>query len=476
MSQVSNLFSPKPRLIAILLRYGNKFVKRCQSYLHAEEEAVELLISIESNWVKIETQIEIVKRIAAGLSKKLQDMQCHVLSQLEGKLKTAIVMIEQLRSEKRENKVAKMDKRKHDDMDITIMMAGLQGMKTSKKVKYVTKKNALYEIVHEIEKWQARYDPTWILIMQMSIGSIDEELHKEQKRPEHEQIPIIVAARGIRDAARATQDEKLVGRGPIWIDQIDLSPLRILHSPVQCSTVDDEKKTILIDTMVTDPAADPDRTAQAVRNLARILSEVDPSVFGLLKCRGVIKDAIENAAWSPCPNFHFIFEVPPDHTNPQSLRSLLLSGTSYPLDERLELAKRLTSSILFVHTVQFVHKNIRPETIIVFQNQHSCIGAPFLAGFEQFRVVDGHSGRVGDDQWQRNLCNSSFHLPPHGYTDESPARSSSISSRHKPSTVLRDAARYFQSGCCPSRNRLVDIIRALSLGGRIYIAHSKQHI
>ena len=96
------------------------------------------------------------------------------------------------------------------------------------------------------------------------------------------------------------------------------------------------------------------------------------------------------------------------HLGEFRLRTVLLSRTSYPLDERLDLAKRLTSSILFVHTVQFVHKNIRPETIIIFQNEHSHIGAPFLAGFEQFRVEDGNTYRVGDDMWQHNLCK----IPP----------------------------------------------------------------
>jgi hypothetical protein len=56
------------------------------------------------------------------------------------------------------------------------MMNGLGDMKTFSKMKYVSKKKALVEIVEEVEKWQARYDPSWILIMQMSSKHIDEEL------------------------------------------------------------------------------------------------------------------------------------------------------------------------------------------------------------------------------------------------------------------------------------------------------------
>ena len=355
----------------------------------------------------METQIGIVKRISADLSQPLQDMQCQILSQLEGKLKTATLMIEQLRSEKKANEYGQNGKQKGDDRDITAMMDGLRRMKASKKIKYVSKKKALYEVVHEIEKWQARYDPTWILIMQMSHRSIDKELHKEQTKAEREQIPIIVAAKGMRDAARAAQGENVVDRIPIWIDDLNLSPLQIPHSSVQHSLLHDEEEAILIDTVICNPAAHTGKTTQAVRNLARVLGEVEPATFSLLKCRGVIKITNEKclASWGPShSDFQFIFNIPPQHTNPQSLRTLLLSRASYPLDERLDLAKRLTSSILFVHTVRFVHKNIRPENIIIFQNQHSQIGAPFLAGFEQFRVEDGHTYRVGDDKWHQNLC------------------------------------------------------------------------
>lgn len=394
------------RLIAI--RYGNKFVKRCRNYLHAEEEAVELLVSIESNWVKMETQIEILKRIAGSLDKRLQDMQSQVLSQLEGKLKTASLIIEQMLSEKREIEKTKKDKWKHDDRDFATAIKGLGDMRASKKAKYVIKKSALYQIVDEIEKWQARYDPTWILIMQMSIGDIDESLHEQQKKLEHQQIPLIAAAKGIRDAARAIQDEKVEDRRPIWIDYLDLRPSSIPHSSVQLSTLQDAKESVLIDTMISNPAANVKKTVKEVRNLARVLAEVDPSTFGLLKCRGVIKVAKElSSLGSPSVDFKFILNIPPQLYNPRSLRTVLLSGTSYPLDERLKLAKRLTSSILFVHTVQFVHKNIRPETIIVFQNEYSDIGAPFLAGFEQFRLEDGNTYRAGDDIWEHNLCKSS---------------------------------------------------------------------
>lgn len=353
--------------------------------------------------MKMETQIKILKKIAPSINKEIQDMQSQILSQLEGKLKTASLTIEQLMKQNGEEQKAKKELWKHDDRGIGTMIKDLGDMTGLKKVKYTNKKASLIQIVDDIERWQVRYDPTWILIMQMSIGNIDEELDEQQKKPDKDQIPIVIAAKGIRDAIREGHKGKSQDQGPIWIDvdKFDLKPSLIPFSSIHMSLTD-WGNMVLVDTMISNPAANVTKTIKEVRNLARILTQVEPKIFGLLKCRGVIQ--LPRASPEPTIDFRFIFEVPRNLSNPQSLRAVLLAGNKYPLDERLELAKRLISSVLFVHTVQFVHKNIRPETIIIFENDASKIGAQFLAGFEQFRLEDGTTYRVGDGRWEYNLC------------------------------------------------------------------------
>lgn len=66
-----------------------------------------------------------MKKIALSLSRKLQEMQSHILSQLEGKLKTATLIIDQLRSEKSGIESAKNGNRKRDDRDIKPMLNGV---------------------------------------------------------------------------------------------------------------------------------------------------------------------------------------------------------------------------------------------------------------------------------------------------------------------------------------------------------------
>lgn len=240
----------------------------------------------------------------------------------------------------------------------------------------------------------------------MSSSNIVNPLDQEQESPGHKRISIIMAAKGIRDVTRKSQESNIKGLKPIWIEtnEIHLNPTPISESTIEISAIlPDAKEMVIIDTMTCGLSANIDSTTKAVRNLARLLAEVDPLTFGLLKCRGVIRVTMANSTDS-LKSFRFIFSIPNQLSNPQSLRAILLSAASYPLDERLALAKKLTSSILFVHTVRFVHKNIRPETIIIFRDDHSDIGAPFLAGFEQFRLDGGQTNRIGDDNWHRNLC------------------------------------------------------------------------
>lgn len=55
-----------------------------------------------------------------------------------------------------------------------------------------------------------------------------------------------------------------------------------------------------------------------------------------------------------------------------------------------------------VHLFGFVHKNIRPETILLFPDDGS-IGSAFLVGFDSFRMASGKTLRRGEASWKRDL-------------------------------------------------------------------------
>lgn len=353
----------------------------------------------------MEIQIRLVQDISSRLDKPLLDIQARILSQLEGKLKTATLTIDKLMKDKKEAAKARLEP---GDSAIASIIHDFRNMKASQRLRYVFHKSSLYQIVDDIEKWQARYDPTWLFVMQRPIDVIDKTLLKEQERPSSKHIPIILAAKGIRDAvSAATVANNDEAHDPIWVDQLALQPSLIPHSTVQRSALaPDSNEEVLIDIVVSHADADAGLTRTAVRNLARVLAQVDPSTFGLLKCRGVVRPKGGNNLAVPqsAPIFKFIFSIPPKLTEPKSLREVLLFKARYSLDEQLGLAKKIVNSVLFVQTASFVHKNIRPETVIVFRNEHSEVGAPFLVGFEQFRKESGRTYRIGDGKWEHNLC------------------------------------------------------------------------
>ena len=103
-------------------------------------------------------------------------------------------------------------------------------------------------------------------------------------------------------------------------------------------------------------------------------------------------------------SFNVIFQIPKEPTNePRSLRSYLCLNFNHTLTDRFQLAKQLAKSISYVHTLGFVHKNIRPETVLGFPSRESKFGLFFLVGFEKIRLADGQTRKLGDSDWEKNL-------------------------------------------------------------------------
>lgn len=139
-----------------------------------------------------------------------------------------------------------------------------------------------------------------------------------------------------------------------------------------------------------------------IGRLALILSDVDTEIFGILKCSSMIRVEGRN---NQLEAFRFAFDLPRNARKPRSLRTLLLEtpGKSYALNDRLNIAQQLARSIIFLHSANLLHKNISPETIVVFRDAVSKIDKPYLVGFRDFRFEDGRTYLNPDSAWERNL-------------------------------------------------------------------------
>jgi hypothetical protein len=178
-------------------------MRRCQNFRHAEEEARELLLSIEHNWFKTVAQITILKRISGSLDARYCDVQARVLSELEGKLKTATLMMDQL-----------IAGDKDKDINLAEMAKALRKMAPMKKARYAFTKEKLEKIIEDLENWQKRFDPSWMLIIRMTDEKIDQQPDQEERKPR--KTNFIMAAKGVRDAARESTST-LVPDGSIFL-------------------------------------------------------------------------------------------------------------------------------------------------------------------------------------------------------------------------------------------------------------------
>ncbi|KAH6668206.1 kinase-like domain-containing protein [Halenospora varia] len=149
-----------------------------------------------------------------------------------------------------------------------------------------------------------------------------------------------------------------------------------------------------------------------VRNIAKKLREANDTMH-ILQCQGFSDDVIEK-------RFTLHFAFPPQKTNPRSLRTLLADprnarGKKHSLSDRLQLAQSIATAVLYVHSCEFVHKNIRPENIIIFDEVSDNldmgptltypykIGQPYLAGYDGVRKEDAPTLMLETTRWEERV-------------------------------------------------------------------------
>jgi hypothetical protein len=160
------------------------------------------------------------------------------------------------------------------------------------------------------------------------------------------------------------------------------------------------------------PSQTIDATELLVRDLAARLHHIDPSTMGLLHCNGFTHDKLNR-------RFAVRFRYPAEKGTAQTLHSLLVhksdNGAQHPLSERVTLARKLASAVLYMHACEFVHKSIRPDNVLIFENSllvgdeatkqkyPYVIGEPFLVGFDSIRKAVAASYMIRVEDWKKNI-------------------------------------------------------------------------
>jgi Protein tyrosine and serine/threonine kinase len=266
----------------------------------------------------------------------------------------------------------------------------------------------------DLKEWSEVFDISWYLIIRLANMELDQQLQLIEVG-ENEALSTLKDLREAIKSSLTTQAEAekvTVFLPSTFFTNIHYTPLEFGPSASGIWTDVDGSSRYLID----QPSSIS--TLPDVCKLAKILKEVKPFQFGILTCQGVVKEAkdppIPQSTAESKENLstlvftsRYLFNIPSTLTKPQYLRTFFASNPSqtqtYPLDDRFSLARQLAKAVMFVHSAGFVHKNIRPETIILFEENDSTDLWAFLTGFESFRVADGHTMYHGDEKWEKNL-------------------------------------------------------------------------
>ena len=354
----------------------------CSSFKSAGPEIAERIVRIESHWYRTKLQLEFLQRVWANLGEEYQTIQKQILHILNGKLTIAIsklnsVVIGDISSTSSGNPPGHQ-----------VVVVGV------KRWKYAFLKESLDRIIEDLETWQKLFDPSWYLILMNSSHMIDVELKKQETSSEVERSALLSSTERLRKSLRGTDSQE----GSIFLAADGLRSAYISDIPFSSSKIlqrAGSSKLYIVNTIPVASQGIVGVLARDIRELARKLVHVDPIKFGLLQCYGVVREE---------SSFTFVFRTIEGFPAPQSLRACLLAKEkSHSLSDRLEIAKNLAKSVSFVHTFGFVHKNVRPDNILLSSDTPSSLGHSFLVGFETFRADRGHSVRHGDAEWEKDL-------------------------------------------------------------------------
>ncbi|KAF1837852.1 hypothetical protein BDW02DRAFT_82327 [Decorospora gaudefroyi] len=367
------------------------------SYHNSSDEINERVLLITTTWLKTEKQLHFLARIWEKLDQDHQAIQTQVLRLLLNKLEAAICEMQ------------KLEKKQAEERD-GIRQAKSKNITEYKRWKYPFIKRSLDETIGSLKKWQQIFDPTWLLILRISDRLIDVELANTSSSSSTTEVErtgdaFIATAKTVRNSLKppGTQSQTQTS---IFLPSEGISTSArtpILYSTASLLQRSSKNKTYVLDTVISTPNISPAIQNEDVRDLARKLTATDPLRFGLLQCRGVVK--VLDPHYKNIESYEFIFHIPPGLHSPKSLRAVLIEANpGASLSTRFHIAQQLAQSLSYVHTYGFVHKSIRPETVLIFQNEASELAASFLLGFEKFRAAQpGRTSMVSDAVWYKSL-------------------------------------------------------------------------
>ncbi|KAK8014278.1 hypothetical protein PG990_007574 [Apiospora arundinis] len=203
-----------------------------------------------------------------------------------------------------------------------------------------------------------------------------------------------------RPRPRALLTSKGGSRKPIWLEWKDIGDIPQDSKSYNRTRL---RTAVLAEMLAYSHAQEPPDMGEGNHIDGDGFSEVG-CLDGLLytpKCIGYYDDH----KLSGTRRFAWVFEMPVGCTHEsqiQTLHEIMTKSRNIPaLGDRTALASKLTTSLLYLHTVDWLHKGVHSDNVIFHSNDTEYnINKPYLAGYEYSRPEQaGTTSRTMDSKW-----------------------------------------------------------------------------
>ena len=128
------------------------------------------------------------------------------------------------------------------------------------------------------------------------------------------------------------------------------------------------------------------KSLKRVTELVSLLQSEKPSQFCAPRCLGFFNDRDDTKDSNHPARFGLVFEKPGESASPVSLRQMLFTGPKPSLTDRISLAHKISTCILYLHAVNWLHKGLRSDGVMLFPNpETSSVADPKISGYEYSR-------------------------------------------------------------------------------------------
>ena len=125
------------------------------------------------------------------------------------------------------------------------------------------------------------------------------------------------------------------------------------------------------------------KNLKRVKALVSLLQSDKPREFCAPRCLGFFDDRDDTKNSTHEHRFGLVFEKHEEGASPVSLRQMIFTRPKPSLSDRVALAHKLSTCLLYLHAVNWLHKGLRSDGVILFTNSDTPnITDPSITGFE----------------------------------------------------------------------------------------------